>query len=708
MDKSPATTPADDPNTALRGNGGELHQTPIEGGERLTTAQGMVVADNQNSLRSGDRGPILLQDFVLREKIFHFDHERIPERVVHARGYGAHGTFTCTRAMADLTRAAPLQIEGKETPVFVRFSTVAGSRGSFDLARDVRGFAVKFYTEEGNWDLVGNNIPVFFIQDPIKFPDLVHAVKPEPDRAFPQAQSAHDTFWDYISFTPESMHMIMWQMSDRTIPRSFRMMEGFGVHTFRLVAPDGASRFVKFIWKPRLGLQSVLWDEAVKINGADPDFHRRDLWDAIKAGDGPQWDLCLQIFDEEEAAGFDFDVLDATKLIPEEMVPPVVVGTLTLNRVVDNFFQETEQVAFCTQNVIPGIDFSDDPLLHGRNFSYLDTQLKRLGSPNFTQIPINAPRGCPMSNFYQDGHMQMSNRKGRVMYEPNGFGVGPRADPMAGYVSYAAPVTGERARLRPESFGDHYSQARQFYISQTQIERAHIADALIFELAKCEIADIRLRMVAHLRHIAEELAADVAAGLGINELPSPATTAVPAREDLPASPSLSILGQPADLLRGRKVGILIADGFDADVLGELTAAITEADAVVDLISPRVGGAWTADGTLVAARHSLRGGKSVLFDAVAILAAPASVELLAEIPAARDFLLDAHVHGKFVALHQAVDLVTALIGQDQQDAGYFDLETGETIADFVEACRGGRLWHRLSRFPRDPDGAVVPE
>lgn len=456
----------DDPDFN-RGNGGELHQTADRQGDRLTTAQGVVVADNQNSLKAGAKRPILLEDFILREKIFHFDHEWIPERVVHARGTGAHGKFVCTRAIPDVTCAAPFQVEGKETPVFVRFSTVVGSTGSVDLARDVRGFATKFYTEAGNWDLVGNNIPVFFIQNPIKFPDLLHAVKPEPDRGFPQAQSAHDTFWDYISLTPESMQMVMWQMSDRTIPRSFRMMEGFGVNTFRFLTSDGTSTFVKYHWKPVLVLQSVLWDESVKINGADADFHRRDLWTAIKRGDHPQWRLCVQVFDQAFADSFDFDILDSTKLIPEELIPVEEIGVLTLNRVVDNFFQETEQVAFCTQNVIPGIGFSDDPLLHGRNFSYLDTHLKRLGSPNFASLPINAPRGCPMHNFYQDGHRQTANRQGRINYEPNGFGEGPREDPLVGYVSYQAPVDGPPLRLRPESFGDHYSQARQFYISQT-------------------------------------------------------------------------------------------------------------------------------------------------------------------------------------------------------------------------------------------------
>src|SRR4051794_3127449 len=420
----------------LRGEGGETHQHAGGDVPVLTTQQGVPVADDQNSLKVGRRGPTALEDFHFREKIFHFDHERIPERVVHARGFGAHGFFENYDSLADITRADLFQRKGEKTPVFVRFSTVVGSKGSPDLARDVRGFATKFYTKEGNWDLVGNNIPVFFIQDAIKFPDFVHSVKPEPDRGFPQAQSAHDNFWDFVSLSPESMHMIMWVMSDRSLPRSFRFMEGFGVHTFRLVNAEGKSTFVKFHWKPKQGLQSVVWNEAVKINGADPDFHRRDLWDAIGAGDYPEWELGLQLFDEKFAEKFDFDVLDATKIIPEEQVPIRPVGRLVLDRRVDNFFLETEQVAFCTQNVVPGIDFTDDPLLQGRNFSYLDTQLKRLGSPNFTHIPINAPK-CPVANFQQDGHMAMRNPKGRVNYEPNSWtDGGPREDPAAGFRTY--------------------------------------------------------------------------------------------------------------------------------------------------------------------------------------------------------------------------------------------------------------------------------
>ena len=522
--------------TDRRGNADELHQGAARGGPVMTTAQGAPLADDQNSLRIGDRGPTALEDFVLREKIFHFDHERIPERVVHARGYGAHGYLETLEAIPELTRAAIFQRRGIRTEAFVRFSTVAGNLGSPDLARDVRGFAVKLYTPEGNWDIVGNNIPVFFIQDAMKFPDLVHSVKEEQDRGWPQAASAHDTFWDFISLMPEATHMVLWTMSDRAIPRSLRFMEGFGVHTFRFVNASGEATFVKFHWKPRQGMQSVVWDEAVKINGADPDFHRRVLWNAIQAGDFPQWDLAVQVFDDEFADSFDFDVLDPTKLIPEEVLPVRVIARLTLDRVVENVFAETEQAAFCTQNIVPGVDFSNDPLLQGRNFSYLDTQIKRLGSTNFTHIPINAPK-CPFHHFQQDGHMAMRNPVGRANYQPNSWEMGPREDPQKGFRSFAEAADGQKVRLRAESFADHYSQARQFFRSQTPVEQEHITDAFVFELGKCEIPAIRTRMLANLRNVDESLASAVADGLGM-PLPSASPAAVAPRDDLPASPAL--------------------------------------------------------------------------------------------------------------------------------------------------------------------------
>lgn len=510
------------------GQGGELHQMATGDRPVMTTAQGAPVQDDNNSLRAGDRGPTLMADHAFREKIFHFDHERIPERVVHARGYGAHGVFECHESLADITRASVFAEAGKKTETFVRFSTVAGNLGSFDLARDVRGFATKFYTDEGNWDLVGNNIPVFFIQDAVKFPDLVHSVKEEPDRGFPQAQSAHDTFWDFASLMPESTHMTLWQMSDRAIPRSFRMMEGFGVHTFRFINAKGKSSFVKFHWKPVLGMQSVVWNEAVKINGADPDFHRRDLFDAIEAGDFPQWELGVQVFDDDFADSFDFDILDATKLIPEELVPIRTVGTMTLNRVVDNVFAEIEQVAFMTQNVPPGIDFTNDPLLQGRNFSYLDTQLKRLGSTNFSQLPVNAPR-CPVANFQRDGHID-----GKL--DEACLAVGTAGETTA----YVTRIAGTRHWERDIS--DHYSQARQFWISQTPVEQEHIVAAYVFELGKCEIPAIRERMVANLRNVDEGRAVREggATDLGGDDLDH-------------ASGLLDGLGQPLDGRRVRAV-----------------------------------------------------------------------------------------------------------------------------------------------------------
>ncbi|WP_104016946.1 catalase [Roseovarius nitratireducens] len=681
--------------TSETGLGGELHQHTAERGERLTTAQGVVISDNQNSLRADAPGPTLLEDFALREKIFHFDHERIPERVVHARGYGAHGTFTCTRALTDVTRAAPFTDEGKETEVFVRFSTVAGSKGSPDLARDIRGFSVKFYTDAGNWDIVGNNVPVFFIQDAIKFPDLIHAAKPEPDRDFPQAQSAHDNFWDFISLTPEAMHTVLWQMSDRTIPRSFTTMEGFGVHTFRFVNAEGQSTFVKFHWKPRMGLQSVVWDEAVKSNGADPDRHRRDLWDAIDRGDFPEWDLGVQMFDQDFADGFAFDVLDPTKLIPEEDCPVEIIGTMRLDRAVDNFFAETEQVAFCTANVIPGIDFTDDPLLQGRNFSYLDTQLKRLGGPNFTKLPINAPKGCPVSNYQQDGHMQTDARKGRVNYEPNGWREGPRAHPLEGYVSYRAPVTGEKARLRPESFADHYSQARQFYISQTESEQAHILAAFVFELSKCKESTIRERMVAHLLNVDATLAQDAADRLGLPALPKPAPAARPTRMDLAASSALSIQNPPPDSFKGRIMGVLLSDGFDGAILAELEKAVEDEGGLLRFVAPQIGGVSCSNEHLHAVTDQIEGAPSVLFDAVAILPGKDS---LASNSAAVDFVNDAFAHCKFIGWAAgATELMEACGLDDFDDTALCKLIDPAAVAQFVTACRALRCWPREAAF-----------
>ncbi len=594
-----ATSPTDSKQVQL------ARETVSPVGNALTTDQGLRVNDDQDTLKAGARGPSLLEDLHFREKVTHFDHERIPERVVHARGTGAHGVFQVYESLERYTRAGFLTDPARRTPVFVRFSTVVGSRGSTDLARDVRGFAVKFYTDEGNFDLVGNNIPVFFIQDAIKFPDLVHAVKPEPHNEIPQAQSAHDTFWDFISLMPESTHMVMWLMSDRAIPRSYRMMEGFGVHTFRLVDAKGTSRFVKFHWKPLLGVHSVAWDEAQKISGKDPDFHRRDLWEAIESGSLPEYELGLQIVEEQDEFAFGFDLLDPTKIIPEELVPVQRVGKLTLTRNPDNFFAETEQVAFHIGNVVPGIDFSNDPLLQGRLFSYLDTQLIRLGGPNFHEIPINRPV-APSANNQRDGFMRQRIDPGRVSYQPNSLGDDePRQAPAAAgaYVSFPQPVEGAKIRARGESFFDHYSQARMFFRSHSEPERQHIIKAFRFELGKVQTPEIRERMVAHLAQVDATLANAVASGLGLVVPPNvaaPANRSVPADAD-PApyqhrdlldrdlvSPALSMTNFVPGPIATRKVAILVAQGFDEASVTKLEQALAREGATSQLVGPRLG------------------------------------------------------------------------------------------------------------------------
>ncbi|MEO8671681.1 MAG: catalase [Tahibacter sp.] len=643
----PVSRSAANPAKEPRGNGDEVQQ--MAGGRHpgLTTNQGVPLSDNQNSLRATPRGPTLLEDFILREKITHFDHERIPERIVHARGSASHGYFQLTRSLKKYTTARILTEVGEKTPVFARFSTVAGGAGSVDTPRDVRGFAVKFYTQEGNWDLVGNNIPVFFIQDAMKFPDLVHAVKMEPDRGYPQAGSAHDTFWDFISLTPEAMHMIMWAMSDRTIPRSLRMMEGFGVHSFRLLDAGGKSTFVKFHWRPKSGLQSTVWDEAVKLQAADNDFHRRDLFESIEAGQFPEWELAVQLFTQEDAEQFPFDHLDPTKLVPEELVPLMVIGKMVLNRWPDNFFAETEQVAFCPSHIVPGIDFSNDPLLQGRLFSYLDTQLSRLGSPNFHQLPINAPK-CPFANQQRDGHMQMSVPKGRVAYEPSSLDPTSARASGEGFRSFAEPSGhADKGRIRASSFADHYSQPRQFYRSQTAPEQAHIASALVFELSKVETVHIREAIVGHLRHVDTDLAQRVANGLGMKRLPSAPETAVPAI-DLPTSPALQIIGKMKDTLQGRCVGILIHDGSDAATLKTLRKAIESAGARVKIVAPKIGGAKLGDGSTQPADGQLAGTPSVVFDAVAVVLSDEAGAQMTSEAAAVDFVRDAYGHLKAIA------------------------------------------------------------
>ncbi len=679
-----APTPKADSHLAA---GGELHQ--CAGGEHaaLTTNQGVPLSDNQNSLKASPRGPALLEDFILREKIMHFDHERIPERIVHARATGVHGFFELTTSLKQYTTARILTEVGVKTPLFTRISTVAGGAGSVDTPRDVRGFAVKFYTKEGNWDLVGNNIPVFFIQDAIKFPDLIHAVKMEPDRGFPQSATAHDTFWDFISLTPESLHMVMWIMSDRTLPRSLRMIEGFGIHSFRLINPAGVSTFVKFHWRPKLGLQSTIWDETVKISGADQDFHRRDMFDAIAAGNFPEWEFAVQLFTQEQADRFPFDHLDATKLIPEELVPLKVIGRMVLDRWPDNFFAETEQVAFCPSHVVPGIDFSNDPLLQGRLFSYQDTQLSRLGSPNFHQIPINAPK-CPFANQQRDGLMQMEQPAGRVSYEPNSLSsTSPRETPAKGFHSAGVTETGEKSRIRPESFADHYSQARQFYLSQSAHEQAHLASALVFELSKVEHPHIRLAMVGHLRHIEEDLAKRVAAGLALSQLPDAPIAAAPVKQMKP-SPALRLIGKMKATLEGRAIGILIADGSDGRVVKNIKQAATDAGASVKIIAPKVGGAKLADGSVLAADGQLAGTPSVLFDAVAVILSDEGSRSLARESAAIDFVRDAFGHLKAIAVDKGgrALLKIANVGQD---AGVVDTNDKEA---FIAAAKT-RQWDR---------------
>ncbi|WP_231993794.1 catalase [Pseudobythopirellula maris] len=673
-----------------QGMGGEPHQ--VSGGDdpRLTTNQGLVVSDDQNTLTVGPRGPQALEDFVMREKITHFDHERIPERVVHARGYGAHGYFEPYESAADLTKAAFLQDPKQRTPVFVRFSTVAGRAGSFDTARDVRGFAVKFYTSEGNYDLVGNNIPVFFIQDAIKFPDLIHSVKPAPDRDFPQAQSAHDTFWDFVSLSPESTHMLMWIMSDRAIPRSFRMMDGFGVHTFRMINAKGEAKFVKFHWRPKLGALSLVWDEAVTINGADPDFHRRDLWNSIQAGDFPEWDFCVQEFTEEEAEGFDFDVLDPTKIVPEEIVPLRRLGRMVLDRTVDNFFAETEQVAFCPSHVVPGIDFSNDPLLQGRLFSYLDTQLSRLGSPNFHQIPINQPK-CPMQNFQRDGHMQMDVPTGRVANEPNSLDEGsPREDPERGFTSYPAEESGQKLRVRPESFADHYSQARQFYKSMTDPEKRHIAGGFAFELGKCKELKVRKRMLGRLQLVHEELHDAVAKKLGMEGEAEKLEPAAPVLDPDP-SPALSQYAGFEGGMQGKKIGLLTTTGVDSQLYNALVEGAKQEGAEVALIAPKAGPIETSRGKELAPDDFLAGAPSALFDCVLVAPSSEGAEALMADPDAVNWVRNAYAHLKVIGVTKEA---APLLDKAQVDPGAKGVLTLRGADDIGQYLKGVAAQHRV--------------
>jgi catalase len=630
-------------------------------GQTLTTNMGIVISDNQNSLKAGPRGPTLLEDFVLREKITHFDHERIPERIVHARGSAAHGFFECYKPLSKLTKAAPFAEAGKITPVFVRFSTVAGERGSSDLARDVRGFAVKFYTDEGNWDIVGNNIPVFFIQDAMKFPDLVHALKPEPNNQIPQAASAHDTFWDFASLMPESTHMLLWVMSDRALPRSYRTMQGFGVHTFRLVNEAGKSVFCKFHWNPVAGTHSVVWDEAVKISGADPDYHRRDLWEAIEAGSFPEYELCVQTFTEAQAEKYSFDVLDATKIVPEELVPLVPIGRMVLNRNPDNFFAETEQVAFGTANVVPGIDFSNDPLLHGRHHSYLDTQLSRLGGPNFHELPINAPV-TQVHNNQRDGMHRQAIPRGRVAYEPNSLGGGcPFQAGMRGFTTFPAPVFEDKVRGKPEKFADHYSQATLFWNSQTPVEKNHIIAAFRFELTRVTVQAIRERVLGLLANVADELVQGVASGLGIPVPPAqPPILSSPVKPEVAMSKKLSLFARPGDgSASGKKIALLVCDGVDDVSLRAARTALIAAGAAPRFVAARLGVVQPESGEPIHVEITTETAPSVLWDAVVLPGGAAAQARLSAQGQVKEFLKDQYRHCKpILALGESVQLIEA--------------------------------------------------
>lgn len=680
--------------------------------QTLSTNQGLKINNNQDSLKSGERGSSLLEDFILREKITHFDHERIPERIVHARGSGAHGVFKLTQSLEKYTKAKFLTEVGKEVPVFVRFSTVAGSRGSTDLARDVRGFAVKFYTDEGNYDLVGNNMPVFFIQDAMKFPDLVHAVKPEPDNEIPQAASAHDTFWDFISLMPESMHMIMWLMSDRAIPRSYRMMEGFGVHSFKFINNEGDVHFVKFHFKPKLGVHSVAWDEATKISGKDPDFHRRDLWEAIENGAFPEWEFGVQLIPEENENDFDFDLLDPTKLVPEELVPVQIIGTLTLNRNPDNFFAETEQIAFHPGHLVPGIDFSNDPLLQGRLFSYTDTQLSRLGSPNFHEIPINKSINT-VHNNQRDGHMRQQIVKGKVSYEPNSIGGGCPFQAMmkdGGFTSHSERVDGTKVRARSQSFVDHYSQAKLFYNSQSEPEKTHLQKALIFELSKVTIPEIRERLVGQLLFINKDLASVVAKKVGVDvvKLKQP-NGSIPADADpkslqsketepsIAESEALSMKNTAKDSIESRVIGFIMEDGVNATDVQMLKSKLEKKGAEVQIIAGSLAPVTADDGTVFIPKHSLTSTASVCFDALYLCSGKDSVDILMNDenkPGTIHFVNEAYKHCKSIyfgketeAIYKASQVAT----KTHNDPAIVNSEIKNADELFIKAIANHRVW-----------------
>lgn len=673
----------------------------------LTTNQGVRINDNNNSLKSGERGPSLLEDFILREKITHFDHERIPERIVHARGSGAHGIFELYESQEEVTKAGFLNDTSRKTPVFVRFSTVAGSKGSTDLARDVRGFAVKFYTDEGIFDLVGNNIPVFAIQDAMKFPDFIHSVKPEPHHEMPQAASAHDTFWDFVSLVPETMHMTSWVMSDRGIPKSLRMMEGFGIHTFRLVNSEGKSHFVKFHWKPLLGVHSVCWDEATKISGKDPDFHRRDLWENIEQGNYPEWELGLQIVPEEDEFKFDFDLLDPTKLIPEELVPVKIVGKMTLNRNPDNFFAETEQVAFHPGHIVPGIDFTNDPLLQGRLFSYTDTQLSRLGSPNFHEIPINRSV-APVHNNQRDAHMRMTVNKGKTAYHPNSLGGGCPYQAMmkdGGFTSFPERIDAHKIRNRSESFSDHFSQPKLFMNSLTKHEKRHMIEAFAFELSKVTYDHVKERVCHNLNMIDQDVAKKVAEKLGIT---IPETVDLPVNQNIGAdedpknhqpkdansvkekSEKISMTAHNKGDIKTRVIGVICDNGVDETSLNSYKDALEKEGAMCKIIAPKGGIIKGSDGTELKVDENFLTVTSVVFDAM-FVPDGISEEVISH-GVAKHLLQETFKHCKAIAVEGTGKklLDKTEIPQDKKDSA---LIIDRSPADFVKAIAAGRNWER---------------
>ncbi len=695
----------------------DLESNKVGNNDYLTTNQGVRVNDDHNSLLGGERGPTLMEDFIFREKMTHFDHERIPERIVHARGTGAHGHFELYESMSKYTKAGFLNDTSKKTPVFVRFSTVVGFKGSTDLARDVRGFAVKFYTEEGNYDLVGNNIPVFFIQDAMKFPDLVHSIKPEPDNEIPQASAAHDTFWDFISLMPESMHMIMWVMSDRAIPRSYRTMEGFGVHTFRFINKEGKSTFVKFHWKPVLGVHSVLWDEAQKISGKNSDFHRQDLWEAIEEGQYPEYELGVQLVAEEDEHKFDFDLLDPTKIIPEELVPVKIIGKMTLTHNVDNFFAETEQVAFHPGHVVPGIDFTNDPLLQGRLFSYIDTQLIRLGGPNFHELPINRPI-APKRNNQRDGFGRQEINKGKVSYSPNSLGGGCPFQAQikeGGFHSFAEKVEGNKIRTRSQSFLDHFGQAKLFYDSQTEIEQKHMVDALGFELGKVNTVNIRERMVGLLTKIDKDLAAKVAGKLGIDlpiDIEKPLNHGVHAdaepgefepifkKQAVESSKALSMLKNHKAFIKSRKIGFLCDNNVSIESIDKMKDLLVAEGAMVKIIGPHSGTLNTASGKKLKIDQAIDTTSSVLFDAIYIPEHSGEKSSYLNNPHALNFLNDAFQHCKPISLHQSgMELFKnavpkSLINQNKDgDLSEIGVFVDKDSKGFLEGISKHRYWNR---------------